>query len=497
MRFFEFKLPEPDTKFYQELKGYLLKLVSKSNSLPDTDPRKIKFVQKLDSVANEKIGEDASVISQVDTDTVAAVLAYLSKQGVKEATMFLLDTAKILGDTQVQAALQKKGEVHANIEFGAGKDINAQLKKSAKMLSAKISGTLEALKQQYDEQYKEGDLQAPKKESTSASDVNQELVDLIEGIFSKPISGAETAAERNKTASQILDFMNRCQTGIVDLKQVIDNGKGNVLSSIEGEDKRILDMLENALMKAKPGKTAGNWGPGELGLAILGTPVNKASKGDLDIGGEMIELKASQNPKQGGRLGTRALARGTDGRSKYVSALSTLLSEAGHTLKTASLKPDSPVYVGIKKDSKKQASISHLNFGQGFVNSALNPLIANKVSPDSTAKFLEQVAISCIVNDHIKDVKTAWVKKCVNSDGTINIEAFNLKYAGMLYSLYQRVDGVGKIMILNPLTGSYYVLNGPNDIASAAADRDIPIQFGTTTINFGDSQGKASPQLGI
>lgn len=497
MRFFEFQLPTAGSKFDTELKGFFLKLVNKANLLPDTDPRKIKFIQQLDNATG--IGENVAAITQVNNDTVNAVLAFLAKQGVKEATMFLMDTAKILGDTQVQAALEKKGKVHTDIEFAAGKDINNQLKTSAKMLAAKISGTLEAFKQQYEEQYNEGDPNAPKKESKPASEVNQELVDLIESIFTKPISGADTPESRNETANQILDFMNRCHKGILDLKQVVARGKGNVLSSIDGDDKRILDMLENALMKAKPGKTAGNWGPGELGLAILGTPVNKASKGDLDIGGEMIELKASQNPKKGGRLGTKALARGTDGRRDYIPALEELLRSAGYTPRTASLKKDSPVYIGIKKDSRMKAIVSHLSFGQSFIEKALNPLLAGKSSPDATVAFLEKVALSCIVDEYRKSVKTAWVRKCANADGTINLSLFNLKYAGMLYSLYQRVDGVEKIMVLNPLTGSYYILNGPKDLetASAQSEDNAPIQFSTVTIDFSDSQGKASPQIGI
>jgi hypothetical protein len=250
-------------------------------------------------------------------------------------------------------------------------------------------------------------------------------------------------------------------------------------------------------MKAKPGKTAGNWGPGELGLAILGTPVNKASKGDLDVGGEMIELKASQNPKKGGRLGTTALARGKDGKSAYLAAIKELIISAGYNSKTLSWNPDSKTYIGTPVGKGRKTSF--LSFGQTFVEQALNPKIKDRVSPEDTKKFLEKVAVSCIVEDSKKLVKTSWVSKCVNSNGTINLPLFNIKYAGMLFSLYQRVDGVGKIMVLNPITGSFYILNGPGDLESASKGdgENAPIQFSTVTIDFNDSQGKASPQIGI
>ena len=377
-------------------------------------------------------------------------------------------------------------------EFQSGKGVSENLKKSAKALAAKISGTLEALSQQYQEQVAEGDLQAPKKKAPKAAELNQDLIDLIEGIFNKPISRAETPQSRDETSKKILNFMNRCQKGIIDLKSLIAKGGGNVLEDISGEDKQILDMLENALMKAKPGKTAGNWGPGELGLAILGTPVNKASKGDLDVGGEMIELKASQNPKAGGRFGSTALQRGTDGKAEYIQELGNLLTTAGYKIR-ALLDKSNPSYVGNYKNKKGEIkSVSHLNFGQKFVNVCLNPKIKNKVSQEDTLNFLEMVAISCITKEYKTKISTrSRFKDCANPDGTINIDRFNLKYAELLYELYQKTDQVGKIMVLNPISGSFYVLQGPKDLAGS------PIVFSTTTIDFNDSQGKASPQIGI
>ena len=79
-------------------------------------------------------------------------------------------------------------------------------------------------------------------------------------LFSKPISSAQTYQERDATAGEILNFMNRCKRGIIDLVGIIKSGGGNILSGIADEDRKILDMLENALLKAKPSKTAGNWG---------------------------------------------------------------------------------------------------------------------------------------------------------------------------------------------------------------------------------------------
>jgi len=512
MRFFEFKLPEPGTDFSAQIEAELnnlskivdekpdveakvnaelqrlIKLAKTPEVTPPTAPRQTPPGQPPASETKETMFDEAAAAISMTDSLVSILMTELAS---------VVDSAKkkaILGMLKNLVAEAKQEE------FSAGKDIINQLKSSANILAAKISGTLEALKQQYDEQISEGDPQAPKRDSKSPKEVNKELIDLIEGIFNKPISQANTIQQRDAVAKKVLSFMKRCEVGVIDLKAKIAAGKGIITSGIGNEDQEILDMLENALMKAKPGKTAGNWGPGELGLAILGTPVNKGSKGDLDVGGEMIELKASQNPKKGGRFGSTALQRGTDGKADYTEALRDLLTTAGYNPKQL-LDKSNPKYIGLVPAAKgKTKIISHLSFGQTFIEAGLNPKIKGRVSPDDTLNFLEMVAISCITKEYKYDIRTKPLfKNCVNGDSTINLPMFNLKYSEMLYGLYQKTDDVGKIMVMNPLTGSYFILGGPKDLAKAAKGdgQNAPIQFSTITIDFSDSQGKASPQIGI
>ena len=330
MRFYEFKLPTPGSSFDIELKQHLLTLINDAKKLPETDPKRLKFNQFLQNIKAEAgITEDP--VAEVDQEMVNAVLSFLAKKGSKEATMYLLDGAKILGDKGVQAALQKKADVHKTIgqetEFSAGREIREQLNTAAAVLAKKIAGTLEAMEEAAKAEA-ENDPSAPKKKAPKEAEVKQDLVDLIGDLFSKPISSAQTYQERDTTATEILNFMNRCNRGIINLEAQINSGGGNILSGLDDEDTKILDMLGNSLLKAKPSKTAGNWGPGELGLAILGTPVHKAGKGDLQIGAMKVELKASQVATAGGRFGSKALNYGTNGKSKYESALKILMTTA-------------------------------------------------------------------------------------------------------------------------------------------------------------------------
>jgi hypothetical protein len=511
MRFFEFKLPTPGSSFDAELKQHLLTLVNDAKKLPETDPKRIQFNQFLQNIKAEAgITEDP--VADVNQETINAVLSFLAKKGDKTATMYLMDGAKILGDKGVQAALQKKAEIHSSIgkeaEFTAANKIRTQLNSSAAELAKKIAGTLEAMEEASKAELA-NDPSAPKKKAPKEAEVKQDLVDLISGLFSKPISGAQTYQERDVTSEEILNFMNRCKRGIIDLVGIINSGGGNILSGLADEDTKILDMLENALLKAKPSKTAGNWGPGELGLAILGTPVHKAGKGDLQIGEMKVELKASQVATSGGRFGSKALNYGINGKSKYESALLVLMESAGYSKKTFSFEKNSPAYIGNYKTPDvqkprsvklgKEKSISHYNFGETFINEVLNPKIQNKVDKATTEQFLTEVAKSCIIDSYQKNLKLKWISKAANDDGTVNYREFLLGYSAMLYSLYQQTDVVKQILVLNPLTGSFRVLNGPKDMYTATKPNgDIPhVQFGTTAIDFNDSQQKASPQIGV
>ena len=145
--------------------------------------------------------------------------------------------------------------------------------------------------------------------------------------------------------------------------------------------------------------------------------------------------------------------------------------------------------------------ISHLNFGSKFVNLALNPKLEDSANPVDTEQFLTTVATSCLNKKYSKFYNTKWVKACVLSNGTINYQKFVQGYSMMLYHIYQAVDGVTSIMVLNPLSGNYYILNGPKDLASASSidpsGKFAHVQFSDTCINFSDTQGKASPQIGI
>ena len=425
----------------------------------------------------------------------------------------------------------KKGQKK---EFTTNKAAFEKIAKLAETLANKVGGTLNAMKKAYDEQMARGDFNKKEMESMDIAPIRptvksptpvakQELINLIQDMFSRPLGAAETIADRNARLRNLSNFMSRCIIGIVDFEELLSSRRGNVLSTLDEEAQEIIKIIGNLLL-IKPSATAGNWGTGELGLAILGTPVYKGGKGDLQVNGRDIELKASQNPEKGGRLGTVALARGVDGYDRYKVALEELFTSAGYKRNELdySLKKKEDVAearvkkvkepkksvlpsnnVGVYVDEKgNEKDIKWTSFGRTFVVNALNPKIQDRVGKVTTQKFLAAVAISCLLSKFEKKAggyDTSFVNECVNGDGTIDYDAFSSGYAKMLYDIYQTVDGKGEIMVLNPLTGSYYVMldSSEFDEATTAGGGYQPIRIGSVAIDFTDSQGKASPQIGI
>jgi len=433
-------------------------------------------------------------------------------------------------------------------EFKINKESFESIAKLALALTQKVNGSFEAMKSEYDNQIANGIYRKPKEDDEGEpedppirdnpppikelqSEVKKELLNLITDMFSRPLKSAGTISERNHTKTILIDFMEKCIEGIIDFEELLNKRRGNIFDQVTPEQRKIADTIGNLLL-IKPSATAGNWGPGELGLALLGTPVHKGKTGDLQVNGRDIELKASQNPEKGGRLGTIALNKGDSGKATYMRALKSLFSNAGYkpddldfSLKSKSVISEVKVKknkvprksalpnnnVGVYIDEKgNEKDIKWTSFGRTFIEKALNPKIKDRVGVEMTKQFLATVATSCLIESHKKKVGGEWdtsfVDECVELDGTISYDAFASGYAKMLYDIYQMVDGKNEIMVLNPNSGSYYVMlnSGEFDTATAPAPLNNKgevdyqhIRISSVAIDFDDSQGKASPQIGI
>jgi len=472
----------------------------------------------------------AEALEDMSEDELELVQDFLERTRDASSAQVISKSAKQIKITpeQLLNIIKKANKAGQDTEFYNNKVAFATIANLAEALAKKVTGTLDAIKDGYDKQIADGEYNTNDKENPDEppirdqdaikdpKEVSKDLVSLINELFAKVLAGSENIEERNSVLEEYTNFMTRCQRGVLQFDRLLRKKRGSVWSTLTDEDRKLVDRLGNILL-AKPSATAGNWGPGELGLAILGNPVHKGGKGDLDVGGgRKIELKASQNAKKGGRFGTRALEKGLQGKKVYTEALQQLLKSAGYTDLNWSLKkenaPENNVGVYTKtnvKGKQSQGYIKFTSFGSTFVNENLNPRITGRVEAQDVYEFLDTVALSCLnkSEEFLPYYNTEeWIPHCINyTDNTIIYDVFCIEYAKMLYRIYQATDDVREILVINPLTGSYYVLAGPDDLDNAVIpDENLDpkkrfqhVQFGDICIDFTDSQGKASPQIGI
>ena len=112
-------------------------------------------------------------------------------------------------------------------------------------------------------------------------------------------------------------FLQQAKTGVIDMNKMTTLKKGTLKDILVGDAdvKDTFNKVIDDFINWIPGRTAGNIGPGELALVMLGNPASKETKGDLGIGNPpvMYEVKAGGAPQ-------KMTAKGTLGAPKRSGA---------------------------------------------------------------------------------------------------------------------------------------------------------------------------------
>ena len=299
----------------------------------------------------------------------------------------------------------------------------------------------------------------------------------IGGIFSGKLFKAGTLVDK-QLQQKLIKFLKQAKDGIVDWGQILKRGKGgkaNVDDFVPTEFKEIYDMFKKELYSVRPETTAGSWGPGEVGLILIGNPITKASdSGDLQDAktGEKFELKASNNPKKGGRLSPPGL-----GTSKMAPRFDRVKEKHFGT--------------GFKAKFGQESNLIKASVNQRFIKE-YNILI-DKGLKVNTKQFVTDIIKAAFTDNFPSDKELApFVNKMIKGN-KIDYDIFVKEYAKFLMDRYQ---GVGKdkkftnIIVFNPGTTTYTVLDSSKDLDSP----DLEITGG---IEFAATQVPKSPQIGI
>jgi hypothetical protein len=259
---------------------------------------------------------------------------------------------------------------------------------------------------------------------------------------------------------------------------VLQAGKdktANVDDFVPKEYKEIYLLFRKELFAVRPETTAGSWGPGEVGLILIGNPITKAKDaGDLQdkVTGDKFELKASNDPKKGGRLSPPGL-----GTSKMAPRFDRVkLKHFGK---------------GYQAKFGEKSTLNKESLNQTFIKE-YNDFIDKGLKIDSK-EFLTDCIMAAFTDNVPTDKELEpYVEKMV-VDNKIDYNGFVRTYAKFLFDRYQGAGDDKKfknIIVFNPGSTTYTVLDGSDDL-------DSEFVVITGGIEFGGSQVPKSPQIGI
>ena len=312
------------------------------------------------------------------------------------------------------------------------------------------------------------------------------LMGLFDNLFRKKIKTGELSQE------EALAFAKAAADGdVIDMRQLVQNKErhGSVDDYVNPSYKNVYNIVIDDLMNAMPGSTGGATGPGEVALAALGNPSQKAeNKGDLVIDGVLYELKGGGFIKgeaaTGGRLnGDRILA-----------------SDAAHAMVVQLLKKEhNNLYKAMqtlfnKGEWKGRLLISGIT-ASGVVNyeKALNLAGYNK---QQTIDFLHDLGAIFTVNYHdiVNSRLDQYYHDLLDSAITQTPEGIGLNYTKLIQAItfiqhesYKKTNKFNHIILLNKSTRTFTIIDSGEEFVEKIGNGQVKLAKGLP-INANDPQ---------
>jgi len=458
----------------------IIKMINLAKDKPETSDVVNNFLQKVIDKGKQLLGMSTTEATQTATlqmngQLAMQILDKLCQQLPDQCKQFMSavekekdQTAGIIA-TKIASRFRQQGDVQAT------ERLQKFLTTYDRAIDALVN-KITASEQAFVDANADEKTATTQKAVTSKQSIISAVKRAIEGIFTGKLLKSGTLIDK-QLQEKLVKFLTQAKDGIVSWSKILAAGKNktaNVDSFVPAEFREIYDMFKKELYSVRPETTAGQWGPGEVGLIILGNPITKGSTGDLeDIKtGDKFELKASNNPRKGGRLSPPGL--GTSAMPGVFAKIK--LNYFGKNILTKLGKDSS-----INKSSMNQSFIKEYN---GLIDGGL------KIN---TKKFLIDVIIAAFT-DNFPTAKELSPYVDMMIDGNkIDYTKFVRTYAKFLFDRYQG-SGKGKkfknIIVFNPGTTTYTVLD-------SSADLDSDLVTVTGGIEFGATQVPKSPQIGI
>jgi hypothetical protein len=300
---------------------------------------------------------------------------------------------------------------------------------------------------------------------------------LKQALFGKILDMQEGS---DVTQEEIKTFLEACVAGdVINMLGVIGTDRGNISQHVNPKYQKVFDVfVKENIFSYSPGTTSGAIGPGEMALSMMGNPAEKGKKGDLKIGDQEVEIKASA--QTGGRLNSKSIAKATTGWTVWKEGIAAITAGAPKdaTIKVTGKKgerTDMPIskfdgdQFNMTKDKAKLGNKYNWN-QKGF--QALNEEILQPYSNfDKTFALFHNTIKALVQNFDQLEKKLgfkpdALIANSVEQDGTVDWLKMNKAYAKIAYSSYHLADGITTIMFLRTDTLDYTIIKDGNDFVS-------------------------------
>ena len=466
---------------------------------PDKLPGISKIIQKIKDIINKATGQENESVQEQSL----AVTVDQSISDILGIEALVPDALKQNLKKQMLQIIKREVKQQKDADYTKRLQQDTALAQKLEKLAGKVTGSLEVLDAHYEEAKKKGDkpknVQAPEQNK-----MRNDIREILDGMIKTYERQEKTQEQKNKLQKLIMDFVQDSIQGIVPLGDMIALGSGNVKDEVaKTKYKPLVDIgLIDSLLTKMPSGTGGNWGPGELGLAIVGSPVFKGDKGDIVVGGEKIEIKASKSAKQGGRLTPDDLrGNGTDGKLDFIQAFKTFIKSIkihGRD-KPIQVNKDGTAFMYRTAKGQFTKGQSTANFGETLIT-AINAGIKakGKVPRKETVKFVQSAILAAIKPEFSKKVvKMFNANDYVESNGQIDYTSLKVGIVTLLGQLYYENKQVDKILVINPTSSNFEVISTQNAKVMGQKIRNNQVVIGTTLLDFQNTQQKASPQIGV
>jgi hypothetical protein len=141
------------------------------------------------------------------------------------------------------------------------------------------------------------------KKEAARKEINDLAGDVLSRISKDGASDSEKEsliaifATNNVSDEHMKFFLQGAKAGkIIDMMSLVTSTNGKIDDHVRQPYRAIFSkVIGNFFNLADGMRTAGNIGPGEVAFVLLGNPAKKMNKGDLEVGNESFEVKASSD----------------------------------------------------------------------------------------------------------------------------------------------------------------------------------------------------------